>query len=152
MDGTFQVQSRVIALARAAQSSEAEVCGSRGPRDRYLPEQRVAAGLRKGMGARADHGGARPGGGSGRYGARQAAPGRRTSLAHQRHQPSKRAGIEPGSGEIHRGAAPDAEIARSATWPGARVRVWTQRYRQSIRSPAAGAAARLSAWQAGKAA
>src|SRR5204863_4338386 len=39
MDRTFQGQSLVIAVARSAQSGEAEVCRGGGPRDRYVPEQ-----------------------------------------------------------------------------------------------------------------
>ncbi len=74
MDGTFQGQSLVFVIARTTQSGEAEVRRGGRPRDRQLPQQRIAGDLRKGVGARPHHGGAALGGGSRRYHTRQAAP------------------------------------------------------------------------------
>ena len=69
-----QIWNRWTELSRGNPSSfllhgprkagEAEACRGGGPRDRYLPQQRIAAGLREGVGTRAHHAGARAGGGS----------------------------------------------------------------------------------------
>ena len=89
--------------------------GGRRPRDRYLPQQRCSWFTR------------RTGNAPATMAARALAVDpddtvrgklrlcRRPPGAHQRHQPSQRAGTESGGGEVQRGAAAAAQIARSAS-------------------------------------
>ncbi len=128
MDGTFEGPSSSLLLRGAAKGGEAEDGRGGGPRDRDLPQQRSQVYENSWKNARDLLAHALAVDPDDTH-ARQAAALRRSHRAHQRHHPQNPRGTEPGGGEVQRGAAPDAEVARSRTGAGAGLRVRLQGYR-----------------------